>query len=88
MTHLMLQFHHEGGRPSLEQVREEFGLTPGDLDESFGVTPTDPNAGVYVVLVTPEGAEKARARLAGRPHHPLEGVFGNPRIEPTGPPRS
>jgi hypothetical protein len=84
----MLQFHHAGGKPALEQVLELFGLTAGDLDEGYGVAATDPNAGVYVVLIRPDAVQKAQARLAQRPKHPLEGIFSNPRIEPTGPPRS
>jgi hypothetical protein len=82
---LMLQFHHAGGKPTLEQVYELFGLAAGDLDEGYGVVATDPNAGVYVMLIRPHAIEKARTRLAQRPKHPLEGIFGNPRIEPTGP---
>jgi len=83
---LMLQFHHAGGKPTLEQVRELFGLAAGDLDQGYGVVATDPNAGVYVVLITPDAVKKAHMRLEQRPKHPREGIFGNPRIEPTGPP--
>jgi hypothetical protein len=84
----MLRFHHARGKPALEQVLELFGLAAGDLDEGYGVAATDPNAGVYVVLIRPDAVQKAQARMAKRPKHPLEGIFGNPRIEPTKPPGS
>jgi hypothetical protein len=83
--HLMLQFHHAGAKPSLEQVRELFGLDAGDVDEEYGVVTTDPNAPTYVVLIRREAADKAQARLQERPPNPREGVFGNPRIEPMAP---
>jgi hypothetical protein len=85
---MMLQFHHAGGKPTLEQVYELFGLATGDLDEDYGVVATDPNAGMYVVLIRPHAVENARTRLAQRAQHPQEGIFGNPRIEPTKPARS
>lgn len=87
MADLMLQFHHAGGKPTLEQARELFGLEAGDVDESYGVAATDPANGIYVVLVKPEADAKVRSSLAKRPAHSKEGLFGNPRIEPTGPPR-
>jgi hypothetical protein len=60
----MLQFRHAGGKPTLEQVRELFGLASGDVDQKYGVVTTDPRAGLYVVLIKPEAEEKARATLA------------------------
>ncbi|MGH9178048.1 MAG: hypothetical protein ACRD0N_05785 [Acidimicrobiales bacterium] len=88
MADLMLQFRQEGQRPTLDEVRQMFGLEPGEVDEAYGVVPTDPSEGVYVVLVRPEAAEKVQGRLAARPPHPVEGLFGNPRVEATSPPEA
>ena len=84
----MLQFHHEGGRPELDEARRIFGLDSADVDEAYGVVPTVPSEGIYVMLVKPEALDKVRASLATRPKHPAEGLFGNPRVEATGPPRT
>lgn len=87
MTDLMLQVHHEGGPPTLAQVRSRFGLAAGDVDEGYGVVPTDRTAGLYVVLIKPETASKVEAALSRERRHPAEGIFGNPRIEPMDPGR-
>jgi hypothetical protein len=88
MADLMLQFHHAGGRPELDEVRRMFGLERTDVDEAYGVVPTDPSGGIYVILVKPEVSGKVEAGLAKRPKHRAEGLFGNPRVEATGPPHA
>ncbi len=89
MADMMLQFQYDGGKPTLEKVRELFGLAAEEVDQGYGVTTTDPRAGMYVVLIKPCAEEKVRAKLAERAKkHPAEGIFGNPRVEPTGPPKS
>ncbi len=88
MADMMLQFHHDGGKPTLEKGWELFGLAPEDVDQDYGVTTTDPRAGLYVILIKPGAEEKVRVKLAQRAHHPAEGIFGNPRVEPTAPPNS
>jgi len=87
MPDLMLQFHHPGGKPSVAEARALFELSAADVDENYGVTATDPANGIYVILVKPEAAQKAQSALAKRQPHSKEGLFGNPRVEPTGPPR-
>ncbi len=88
MADVMLQFHHEGGRPDLDEARRLFGLDRTDVDEAYGVVPTDPRRGIYVMLVKPEAEAKAQAALAERTGHVAEGLFGNPRVEATGPPQA
>jgi Glu-tRNA(Gln) amidotransferase subunit E-like FAD-binding protein len=78
---MILQFHHEGRKPALEEVRALFGLEAAEVDESYGVVGTDPAKGIYVVLVKPSAIEKVRERLAKRPKHPAEGLFANTRID-------
>jgi hypothetical protein len=79
----MLQFHHEGGTPTLAEAMTLFGLAAGELDVSFGVIATDPDAGLYTVLVADAAAPRVQAALARRPAREAEGLYGNPRIEPT-----
>jgi hypothetical protein len=80
----LVQLHHAGGEPQLAEVLSMLGLCPADVDTEFGVVATDPRAGLFVVRVEERALDQARAALAGRPPHPAEGVFGDPRIEPTG----
>jgi hypothetical protein len=79
----MLQFHHAGAAPSLAEAGALFGLAPDELDAAFGVVATDAAAGLFTVLVADAAAPRVQAALAGRPAHPGEGLFGNPRVEPT-----
>lgn len=81
----LLQFHQPGAAPSLAEVLASFGLDTADVDIEFGVVATDPSAGLFVIRIEDRGLDKARAALARRPHHPAEGIFGDPRVEPTGP---
>lgn len=86
MADLMLQFHYPGGRPELDEALAMFGLERTDVDEAYGVVPTDPSEGIYVILVKPEASGNVETALAKRPKHRAEGLFGNPRVEATGPP--
>jgi hypothetical protein len=86
MPDMMLQFHHEGGKPRLEQARALFDLAEEEVDTTYGVATTDPVAGLYVILVKPEAEAKVRTRLGQRPKRSAEGLYGNPRVEPMGPP--
>ena len=79
----MLQFHHPGAAPTIDEAQRLFGLTAGQLDADFGVLATDPDAGLFTVLVADEAMLLVRAALASRPPHVGEGLFGNVRIEPT-----
>jgi hypothetical protein len=79
----LLQFHEPGGAPQLREVLAMLGLQPADVDAEFGVVATDARAGLFTIRVEDRAVERARAALAGRPPHPAEGVFGDPRIEPT-----
>jgi hypothetical protein len=80
MAKLMVTLRLEPEQASLEEVRRLLGLAPEEVDAHFGVVNISPAEHLYTILVD----EKA----AGRVEHaePVEGVFGNPRIEPYGPP--
>jgi hypothetical protein len=80
----LVQLHHPGGEPQLGEVLSMLGLQPADVDAEFGVVATDPAADLFVVRVEDHALDRARVALSGRPPHPAEGVFGDPRIEPTG----
>jgi hypothetical protein len=82
----LLQFHHSGEPPSLAEVLELFALDIADVDAQFGVVATDPGAGLFTVRVEDRALDKLRSALTLRPTHPAEGLFGDPRVEPLGPP--
>ena len=65
---------------SLPEVRRLLGLGTDEVDPAFGVVNISPAEHLYTILVDEAAAE----RIAGAPA--VEGVFGNPRIEPYGPP--
>jgi hypothetical protein len=81
----LLQFHHPGGAPRLDEALSAFGLDRADVDAEFGVVATDPRADLFVIRVEDRALEEVRAALARRPSRPGEGLFGDPRVEPTGP---
>ena len=79
----MLQFHHVGAAPDLDLVARLFGIQVHELEAAFGVIATDPDAGLYTVLVDDAALPAVRRALRGRPAHPAEALFSNPRVEPT-----
>jgi hypothetical protein len=85
MADAMLQFHHPGGLPALDTALAMFGLSDVDVDQEYGVVTTNPREGLYVILVKDHALVKVEAALKSRAKHPAEGLFGNPRIEPTAP---
>ena len=86
MPTLMLQFKHAGPAPSVDEVRKMFDLQADEIDPHFGVIATDPAQGLYTALVAVTATGRVQAVLATRHRDPAEGLFGNPRIEPFGPP--
>lgn len=86
METAMLQFSHPDGEPTLDQVARLFGIPRTALDDDFGVIATDPEAGLYTVLVDTAVGPQVETVLARRPKTDGEGLFSNPRIEPFGPP--
>lgn len=86
METVMVQFEQTGPPPSLEQVRDLLGLQPGEIDTQFGVIATDPEQGLYAVLIAAAARKRVESVLADRSHSSAEGIFSNPQIEPFGPP--
>jgi hypothetical protein len=64
---------------SLGDVRRLLDLGKGEVDAGFGVVNISPSEHLYTILVD----EAAAARVQGA--DAVEGVYGNPRIEPFGP---
>lgn len=86
MSGAMVQFRHRGpAAPTLAEVCERFGLNAEELDPVFGVIATDPEAGLYAVLVAETSTERVAKALASEDPDPSAGVFANPQIEPFGP---
>jgi hypothetical protein len=80
MARVMVTLRLDPERASLDQVRRLLGLAGEEVDPAFGVVNISPAEHLYTILVD----EAAAARIQGR--EPVQGVFGNPRIEPFGPP--
>ncbi|HSO52460.1 MAG TPA: hypothetical protein VL330_06855 [Actinomycetes bacterium] len=67
---------------TLEEVRRLLGLAAEEVDPAFGVVNISPAEHLYTILVD----EAAAARVGDS--ELVEGVYGNPRIEPFGPPEA
>ena len=80
MPRMMVTLRLDPERASLPEVLGLLGLAGDEVDPAFGVVNISPAEHLYTILVD----EAAAARIAGAPA--VEGVFGNPRIEPYGPP--
>ena len=79
MPRMMVTLRLDPAQATLPEVLEVLGLAPEEVDPRFGVVPINPADHLYTILVD----EAAAARITDAPQ--VEGVFGNPRIEPFGP---
>ena len=79
MARMMVTLRLDPAQATLPAVMGILGLAADEVDPGFGVVPIDPAAHLYTILVD----EAAAARVADAPQ--VEGVFGNPRVEPFGP---
>jgi hypothetical protein len=82
MSNVMVTLRLHPEQASLAEVRRLLGLGEGEIDKGFGVVNISPGEHLYTILVD----EAAAARVQGADQ--VEGVYGNPRIEPFGPPES
>ena len=82
---VMFQFAHDPaeGTPTLADVARRFDLPEAAFDADYGVVLVDERAGLWVALVDDEAAATIQAALAAEDTARGEGVFANPRIEPT-----
>jgi hypothetical protein len=80
MPRVMVTLRLDPEQASLPEVRRLLGLAEDEVDPTFGVVNISPAERRYTILVD----EAAAARIADAPA--VQGVFGNPRIEPYGPP--
>lgn len=71
-------------RPTLEGIRQRYGLAEVDLDTHFGIIEVDPDEGLYTFMVDEQRAKAVGARAAEH----FSGPYSNPRISTFGPPRS
>ena len=81
MPRVMVTLRLDPEQATLDEVRRLLGLDEGEVDPAFGVVNISPAEHLYTILVD----EAAASRVAGA--DPVEGVSGNPRIEPFGPPQ-
>ena len=80
MARVMVTLRLDPGQATLPEVRRLLGLAEEEVDPGFGMVIISPAERLYTILVD----ERAAARVAGAAE--VEGVFGNPRIKPFGPP--
>ena len=81
MPRVMMTLRLDPEQASLPEVRRLLDLADDEVDPAFGVVNISPAEHLYTILVD----EAAASRVAGA--EPVEGVYGNPRIEPFGPPQ-
>lgn len=81
MAKVMVTLRLDPERASLAEVGRLLGLAADELDSGFGLVNISPAEHLYTILV--EEAAAARVQDAAE----VEGVFGNPRIDPFGPPQ-
>jgi hypothetical protein len=80
MAKVMVTLRLDPQRASLDEVRRLLDLSEDEVDAGFGVVNISPREQLYTILVD----QAAAARVQGA--DAVEGVYGNPRIEPFGPP--
>jgi hypothetical protein len=76
MARVMVTLRLEPEQASLPEVRRLLGLAAEEVDAGFGVVNISPAEHLYTILVD----EAAAIRVGDAAQ--VEGVFGNPRIEP------
>jgi hypothetical protein len=81
--HVLMQVRLAVARPSLADAAKRLGVPLEALDAAYGLVPTDPEAGLYAVMVEPTAAASAAIADASD----AEGAFADVRIEPFGPPQ-
>jgi hypothetical protein len=87
MANVMVQFQYTGSAPTVEDVARKFDIRADLIDSEFGVIATDPQAGLYTILVDQAVAEKLDRDLKQEDRDEATGSFANPKIEPFGPPQ-
>jgi hypothetical protein len=64
MAKVIVNITWPGPKPSLDDIRAQFGLSKGTLDETFGVIATRPGKQVYTVLLD----DREMPKLSAGPH--------------------
>jgi hypothetical protein len=80
MARVMVTLRLAPDQATLEEVRRLLGLAPEEVDPGFGVVNISPAEHLYTILVD----EAAASRVGDA--ELVEGVYGNPRVEPFSPP--
>lgn len=78
MAQVMVNIQSAAGAPSMEAIKQRFGLSDAEIDPAFGVVAVDPEAGLFTVRVD----ERAAGKLGSTADWTIEGPYSNPRIAP------
>lgn len=82
MAKVMVTVQAPASPPSIEELRSQFALGAGEIDEEFGVVEIDPVEHLYTILVE----EDAAGKIVSTGDWEVSGPYSNPRVEPFGPP--
>lgn len=80
MTKVMMTVRAPGAPPTLDALKQRFGLGDEEVDARFGLVPVDPDAGTYTLMVEQDAA----ARMRSDDRMTVKGPFSNPPIAPAG----
>lgn len=76
---LMFEFKHASGKPTLEDVKNKFGLRADEIDENYGFIPLPrPEGGTYLTVLS----EQAGERIEKEKHPDFVQNWPNPQIGP------
>lgn len=80
MAKVMMTVRAPGSPPTLDALKQRFGLADEEVDARFGLVPVDPDAGTYTLMVEQDAA----VRMRSDDQMTVKGPFSNPRIAPAG----
>lgn len=85
MAKIMMTIHAPQGSPTLQEIMQQYGIEPHEIDPQFGVVPIDPDTNDYTVLVEQSAAHKIQPTqdwdTSGPYSNPPQDTFDLPKSE-------